>query len=476
VSLRFRLFVALLAAAVPVLALLVWQHARLERAQLLESLVDFAHLRLDEFARRRCEADPEHFPPAPLPPLAPLRGPRARFAEERPATEFWTYGPDFRSANPRAPAFPSELVAALADGTRAADLRVTEAGASVVYAGVRMPWDEGPCALVLVRRAGPFPPSLTVPLLQNALLLLATMLLAVLLAAGPIVARVRRLASEVRTSAATRYAKTLEVQGSDEVAELAAAFRAAGEELRTHLTTTEAREQALREFVANTTHDVMLPLTVLQGHLVALRKHLEDRPGELAVTRAALEEVHYLTSLVANLGAAARLEGGAFELVRRELVLDELIQRVLARQRPIARDKDLALELALPGTNLTVEADSTLVEQALSNVVHNAVRYGKVGGHVLVSLEERGPQDFALHVLDDGPGLAPADLARLGQRSFRTDEARSRHPGGLGLGLAIAREVAAAHGWSLELATSEAGGLAVTFAGRRRAARASDAS
>jgi signal transduction histidine kinase len=462
VSLRFRLFLALLAAAVPVVALLVWQHARLERAQLVESLAEFAYLHVDDFARRRCEADPEHFPPEPLAP----RGPLARF-ERRREHEFWTYGPDFRSANPRAPAFPPELAAALAGEEREALHLVEREGETLAYAGVRMPWDEGPCAVVLVQRKGPLPPSVTRALLQNALILLATMLLAVLLAAGPVVERVRALAAEVRRSAANRYAEPIAVRGTDEVAELAAAFNAAGIELRAHLTTTEERARALRDFVANTTHDVMLPLTVLQGHLVALRKRLEDRPGELAVTRDALEEVHYLTSLVQNLGAAARLEGDAVELVRRPLVLDELVERVLARQRPIARERRITLEHALPGEPLTITADSVLLEQAVSNVVHNAVRHGRDGGHVLVSVEERGAERFALRVVDDGPGIAPADLARLGERRFRTDAARARAPEGLGLGLSIAREIALRHGYELTLQPAESGGLAVEFAGLR---------
>lgn len=193
----------------------------------------------------------------------------------------------------------------------------------------------------------------------------------------------------------------------------------------------------------------------------------QHRRLERARMRDALEEAHYLTSLVQNLGAAARLEGGAVELVRRPLVLDELVERVLARHRPIAAQKEIALEHALPGEPLTVEAVATLLEQALGNLVHNAVRYGRAGGHVLVTLEERGPHGFSLRVLDDGPGIPPGELARLGERSFRGGDARSRHPDGLGLGLSIAREIAARHGCELRLRPSEQGGLEAELTGPR---------
>lgn len=474
-SLRLRLALSLLLAAVPVMGVLAWQHRRVERTQAREALVQFAHFRLDEFARARCEADPERFPPPPGPPLA--RGPRERAGpphaprEAAPgAIQFWTYSPDFESANPFAPPFPEELRAALSHGATSADARLGEGEHERLAVGVRMPWNTGPCAVVLVLRHGPLPPSFAGAFLENALLLTLAMLGAVLLAAGPIVARVRRLSREVRESAARSYARPVEVSGNDEVGELAAAFNAAGAEVHTHVAALEARERALRDFVANTTHDVMLPLTVLQGHLTALKKRLESRPGELEVLRDALEEAHYLTSLVQNLGAAARLESGVVELHRRPLVLDELVERVLARHRPIALQKEITLEHALPGEPLTVEADVTLLEQAVSNVLHNAVRYGRPGGRVLVSLEERGPDGFSLRVLDDGPGIPAQELARLGERSWRSDAARSRHPDGLGLGLSIAHEVARRHGFTLELRGSEPGGLEVEFSGPRRGA------
>jgi signal transduction histidine kinase len=110
------------------------------------------------------------------------------------------------------------------------------------------------------------------------------------------------------------------------------------------------------------------------------------------------------------------------------------------------------------------EGDVTLVEQALSNVVHNAVRYNKPGGHVAVILEAKDGR-FCVRAFDDGPGVPESELTRIAERSYRSDEARARHPDGLGLGLSIAKDVAERHGFELELKRSEAGGLEVEIRG-----------
>jgi signal transduction histidine kinase len=280
------------------------------------------------------------------------------------------------------------------------------------------------------------------------------------------VRRIRALAAEVRRSAASRYSEPVRADGDDELAELARAFNQAGEEVRSHLLTLEQREQVLRAFVANTTHDVMVPLTVLQGHLVSLRKSA-DRQGTTAeLLVSALEETHYLASLVHNLGAAAKLEAGEPEMARSEVDLCKLVERVAGRHRPIARERAVQVELAVPEDPLCVEGDVTLIEQALSNIVHNAVRYNHPEGHVAIVLDAHdGARRFSLRVIDDGPGVPEDQLSRLSERHFRGDAARTRRPEGRGLGLHITRQVAERHGFDLRFRRAEGGGLEVELSG-----------
>jgi signal transduction histidine kinase len=246
--------------------------------------------------------------------------------------------------------------------------------------------------------------------------------------------------------------------GKDEVGRLARAFNEAGLEVQQHLSDVVAREATLREFVANTAHDVATPLTVLQSHLAALEQAaLPD--GEAEKVRAAIREAHYMASLLRNLTTASRLEGGVpLEPVRLDLNL--VVDRVMARQTPLARAGGVELNFAVPEGATFVEADPTLVEQAISNLVDNAVRYNRQGGHVAVVLDRTGtPGGFRLTIEDDGPGVKPEELPQLATRRFRGDDARSRRPDGQGIGLAIVAEALERSGWKLTFRANEPKGL-----------------
>ncbi|MCU0658226.1 MAG: sensor histidine kinase [Polyangiaceae bacterium] len=115
-------------------------------------------------------------------------------------------------------------------------------------------------------------------------------------------------------------------------------------------------------------------------------------------------------------------------------------------------------------TPLTVLGDVTLLEQALSNLVQNAIKHNRPGGHVAVLLE-RDVGQFFLDVIDDGPGIPEDELRRLLRAGERGEQARTRDPEGRGLGLAIAARVASAHSMQLLFSPSEFGGLRVRLQG-----------
>jgi signal transduction histidine kinase len=216
----------------------------------------------------------------------------------------------------------------------------------------------------------------------------------------------------------------------------------------------------------------MLPLTVLQGHLITLQDRVKNaRDIDTRTVAQALQEAHYIASILHNLSAVAKLEGGDLQVRMDPVDLNALVERAVSRHTPIAQSNRIEIDFAVPEQKLLARGDVTLIEQAVSNVVHNAVRYNKPGGHVAVLLEERrddttDPADrFSLRVIDDGPGIPDEELARLPERRFRGNEARTRHPEGLGLGLSITRDVAGRHGFELQLRRSEYGGLEVELTG-----------
>jgi signal transduction histidine kinase len=380
----------------------------------------------------------------------------------------FVYDAAFQPVDLAGPAFPPELRRALESGSEYASRRssATAGRGEGLDVAVRTGFAEGRCAVVLARRIGP-PPASSLGLVWGTLPLLGLLLASVLVAAGPMVRRIRGLTSDVRRSADTLYEVKVRADGGDEIAELARAFNEAGAKVRAQLAALEERDLTLRAFLADTTHDVMIPLTVLVGHLSNLRKRLAERGAvEEAALVPALQEAQYLASLIHNLGAAAKLEAGEPLVERHPLDLGALVERVVERHRPVAVPAGIVVEFGVPEGPLMVEGDVTLIEQAVSNLVHNAVRYNRPGGHVAVLLEETAPSaGFRLRVVDDGPGVPEAELERLGERRRRGDEARQRQPGGLGLGLHIAYGVAERHGFRMALGRSEYGGLEATITG-----------
>ena len=463
-KLRTRLAVTLGLATISLLVLLGWAQSRFHSQVRVEALAEAAVHRMESGGRDRCEANPERWPGD-----HPRHRGMAKHRPGRPHAEprVFAYDTNLRSLNPKNPPFPKELAKQLETGNQVAASRSFDRRRTQL--AVRMPWNEGPCSVVLLRTKGP-PPWFSGAVLMPAFLISIMVIIVSLLAAGPIVRRVRQL-----TEAVERIDKGIEqpihVDGNDEIADLGRAFEQSRQTIQMQLESLRAREASLRNYITNTTHDVMLPLSVLQGHLVSLQQRIEA--GESLDAKAlvpSIEESQYLGSLFHNLNAAARLEANAGLTHRDPIDLNRLVERVVDRHRPIAKRKQVALELAVPEHTVQFPADLTLLEQALGNVVQNAVRYNDAGGHVAVVLDGHD-EAWSLRVVDDGPGIPEDDRARVLEPSFRGSDARTRHPHGMGLGLHIANDVAKRHGLILTLSDTDGGGLTVSFGRTERARR-----
>lgn len=480
--LRTRLGLATVAAALPLVLALVWWDAQAQQRAAENALLEFTRAHIERPSwRARCEASPETWsadgaPDGPRGPPPERKTPPPGAREGRPpppgssgprhrrAARFFAYDAELRSRNADAPA----LSDAIRQNALGQEVSVLPAPwqSTTVQVLLRVGNDGGACAYLLA--SGTTEPWLgaILPPTRVWLTPLAVMFGAVLLALGPVLARIRRLTESVERSALSHYVERVEADGDDEIADLARAFDGAARDVRAELVEKDRREQALREFLANTTHDVMIPLTVLQGHLAGARDALADGKSiEPATLAAAMDEAHYIGALIGNLALAAKLDASAPELQRGAVDLNALVARVIARHRPVARELSIELEAALPEAVVEVDADVTMLEQAVSNVVYNAVRHNQSGGHVAVILDTLGTERFRLRVLDDGPGIAPDELARLAERGFRGNAARTRAPNGQGFGLDITRRVAELHGLTLSFDRSQDGGLQVDLEG-----------
>jgi two-component system sensor histidine kinase BaeS len=382
-----------------------------------------------------------------------------------PPATLYAYDAGFRPLGV-APELPEGFAAAVREGRGFVARRTTHKKRAVVEVLATLEPRGERCAYVFAR--GPAASPRTLSTYRAAALVgapLVVFFVGVLIAVGPLVTRVRRLTDVVRRSARGGYTDTIGPFGRDEIGQLARAFEQAGGEIRAQLREKERREQALREFVANTTHDMMIPLTVLQGHLAALKDQVASGQGiDERALASTMDEAHYMGALMHNLAIAAKLDASRPELLSSRVDLNALVARVMGRHSPIANQLKVSLDSAVPEQPVITRGDVTLLEQAVSNVVYNAIRHNRQGGHAAVILETASEQ-FRLRVVDDGPGIPEADLCRLVERGFRGASARTRTPEGQGLGLNITFQVAKLHALELTIKPSEYGGLELELRG-----------
>jgi two-component system phosphate regulon sensor histidine kinase PhoR len=165
--------------------------------------------------------------------------------------------------------------------------------------------------------------------------------------------------------------------------------------------------------------------------------------------------------LIEDLLALSSLESGQMQLRREQIVLADAVEKVFTDLRPRADAKKISLQNEVG--ELTASADAHRLHQVLSNLVDNAIKYGRPGGVVAVSARVDGAGAVEVCVRDDGAGIPAESLERVFERFYRVDKARTREQGGTGLGLAIAKHIVQAHGGKIWAHSAPGQGAAFYF-------------
>ncbi len=207
-------------------------------------------------------------------------------------------------------------------------------------------------------------------------------------------------------------------------------------------------ERLRRDFVANASHELRTPVAAILGAVETLAAGAAEDADARASFIAILERhARRLTRLTADLLDLARLEAGyrpRAEIVPVQVVLDAVIP--LLSPRAAEKNIELGIRSSPPAHGpFAIAAERAAVEQVLSNLVDNAIKYTPAGGRITVEAQVRDGQ-VELAVADTGPGISAEHLPRLFERFYRVDNARSRELGGTGLGLAIVKHLVAANG------------------------------
>jgi two-component system phosphate regulon sensor histidine kinase PhoR len=222
-------------------------------------------------------------------------------------------------------------------------------------------------------------------------------------------------------------------------------------------------ESVRQDFVANVSHELRTPLSLIRSATETL---VDGGATDPAVTTRFLQIIdkhaQRLTLLIDDLLLLARIDAGRMPLDLGRVALRSLVQESLDDAAPLAKARGVTLrnEVAPP---TEAQADAVRLRQVLGNLIDNAIKYGRPEGTVVVSARPISSVMLEIAVADDGPGIPVEAQARIFERFFRVDRARSREQGGTGLGLAIVKNVVQAHGGDVGVVSNPGQGATFTF-------------
>jgi PAS domain S-box-containing protein len=241
---------------------------------------------------------------------------------------------------------------------------------------------------------------------------------------------------------------------------------AAERELRKAKTAAEEAQRLQQHFLTNLSHEFKTPLTLIRGPLESLAEDRDLRLRHARKLDMIFRNIGRLDGLLSELIDLARLEAGAFALKANRLDLCQFVQAQVEHFRSHARDKDIRLECSGPG-HCMVFFDPAKLEKVLVNLLGNALKFSPADTTVRVSVylraeaEDQGEVEVA--VSDEGPGMDEATRARVFERFFQGESGVSRGHEGMGIGMAIAREMVEMHGGALTVESEPGLGSTFTF-------------
>ncbi|MGO3706554.1 MAG: sensor histidine kinase [Mesonia hippocampi] len=207
------------------------------------------------------------------------------------------------------------------------------------------------------------------------------------------------------------------------------------------------RENYRKEFMGNISHELKTPLFTVQSYILTLLDGAaEDKNIRDKYLARANKGVDRLIYIVKDLDMITKLEAGDVHLNKEKFDIVELIQSVFDLFEMKAAKKDISLTFDVDYQNpLYVFADKDKIQQVLTNLVVNSIKYGKTGGTTEISIDNIADKKLLIRVTDNGEGIEPHYIPRLFERFFRIDKSGSRKEGGSGLGLSIVKHILEAH-------------------------------
>jgi signal transduction histidine kinase len=272
--------------------------------------------------------------------------------------------------------------------------------------------------------------------------------------------RLRSLEDAARALGEGRTDVRADDSGGDEVSALARTFNQMAGDLRARQDQLAASDAARRQLLADVSHELMTPLTAIRGYVQTLEmSSLKlDEQTRLKYLNVVDQETHKLEAIIGDLLDLARLEGGGGDLVFEKVPISHLFGRVSDRHRPALTERRITLETSIAPPSLEIRADADKFEQALQNIVANAVRHTPDGGRIELRAQEEADR-VRITLRDTGPGIDAEHLPHLFDRFYKADASRTAaRASGSGIGLSIVRAIVRRHGGTVRATNHPDGG------------------
>jgi two-component system phosphate regulon sensor histidine kinase PhoR len=215
------------------------------------------------------------------------------------------------------------------------------------------------------------------------------------------------------------------------------------------------------DFVSTVSHELRTPLTSIRAYAETLRDMVGGDPMVQEFLGVIESESVRLTRLINELLNLARIESGRIRFKQEPVAVSPLIMRAIQTAQPKADEAEIRIETQVPADLPALRGDGDAIQQVLTNLVDNAVKYNRPGGRVAVRVSING--GVAIEVRDTGIGMPERAVQRLGERFYRVDSSDTRSVGGTGLGMTVVKEILAAHGTHLEVESAEGVGSVFRF-------------
>jgi len=258
-----------------------------------------------------------------------------------------------------------------------------------------------------------------------------------------------------RRVASGEFSERINVKGKDEIAEFSESFN-------NMIVALENLESMRRDFIGNVSHELRTPLTTIKGFIEGILDGVIPAEKQEDYLAIALDETRRMQNLVNDLLGLAKMQAGEVTLTMTDFDINELIRRCVISLQQIFIEKNLEFQAEFETERTFVNADSEAIQRVIINLLHNAVKFTPENGRIRVKTNTEREKVY-IAVEDNGKGIPKAELPYIFERFYKADKSRSADRSGVGLGLAIARNIIMAHNETIKVESEEGHGSVFTF-------------